>query len=90
MDLQEIRRQIDSVDKELVQLFCKRMELSAQVADYKKANGLPIHVPAREQEILQKVGMLAGAEWNESMQALYCTIFQLSRDYQAKRNQSDA
>ena len=89
MDLQEIRQQIDSVDKELVQLFCKRMNLSAQVADFKKANNMPIYVPAREQEILQKVAKIADSELEESIQTLYATIFQLSREYQSKRNQSD-
>ena len=48
MDLSEIRQQIDGIDQELVRLFCQRMNLSAQVADYKKANNLPIFVPARE------------------------------------------
>ena len=88
MDLQEIRQQIDAVDTELVRLFCQRMVLSAQVADYKKANNLPIYVPAREQEILRKVAELAGNEWEEHIQALYSTIFALSRDYQNKRNQN--
>ena len=33
MDLSEIRQQIDEIDQELVGLFCRRMNLSAQVAD---------------------------------------------------------
>ena len=40
MDLKDIRTQIDAVDDELVQLFVKRMNLSAQVAEYKKANNI--------------------------------------------------
>ena len=47
MDLKDYRNQIDEIDDELVRLFAKRMEVSAQIADYKKANGLPIYVPAR-------------------------------------------
>ena len=34
-DLKEIRAEIDSVDKELVSLYEKRMSRSEQVADYK-------------------------------------------------------
>ena len=45
MDLTEIRQEIDGIDQELVRLFCARMNLSAQVADYKKANNLPIFGP---------------------------------------------
>ena len=88
MNLQEIRQQIDAVDMELVRLFRQRMALSAQVADYKKANDLPIYVPSREQEILRKVAELAGSEWEDSIQTLYSTIFSLSRDFQNKRNQN--
>ena len=58
MDLSEIRQQIDAIDENLVRLFCQRMNLSAQVADYKKANNLPIFVPARERAILQKVAQM--------------------------------
>ena len=39
MDLTKIRQEIDSIDRQLVNLFCQRMNLSAQVAEYKKENG---------------------------------------------------
>ena len=86
MDLSEIRQQIDEIDQELVGLFCRRMSLSAQVADYKKANNLPIFVPARERAILQKVAELAGAEMENYTRVLYSMLFELSRSYQSKRN----
>lgn len=35
LDLLEIRDQIDIIDKEIVELFEKRMQLSADVAEYK-------------------------------------------------------
>lgn len=86
MDLSEIRHQIDEIDQELVELFCRRMSLSAQVADYKKANNLPIFVPARERAILQKVAELAGPEMENYTRVLYSMLFELSRSYQSKRN----
>ena len=86
MDLSEIRQQIDEIDQELVGLFCRRMSLSAQVADYKKANNLPIFVPARERAILQKVAELAGPEMENYTRVLYSMLFELSRSYQSKRN----
>ena len=36
MELKDLRNEIDAIDDELVRLFVKRMECSAQVADYKK------------------------------------------------------
>ena len=86
MDLKDIRTQIDSIDEELVQLFVKRMGLSAQVADYKRANNMPIYVPAREREILQEVAAKAGPEMANYARVLYSMLFELSRSYQSKRN----
>ena len=86
MELSEIRQQIDGIDQELVRLFCQRMNLSAQVADYKKANNLPIFVPARERAILQKVAEMAGPEMENYTRVLYSMLFELSRSYQSKRN----
>ena len=86
MELEEIRNEIDSIDEQLVALFCRRMNLSAQVADYKKANNLPIFVPAREREILKKVAEQSGAELENYTRTLYSTLFELSRSYQSKRN----
>ena len=86
MDLSEIRSQIDSIDDQLVKLFCQRMELSSQVAQYKKANNLPIFVPARERAILQKVADHAGPEMANYTRVLYSMLFELSRSYQSKLN----
>ena len=86
MDLTEIRKDIDKIDDELVRLFCARMNLSAQVADYKKANNMPILVPARERAILQNVAEKAGPEMADYTRVLYSMLFELSRSYQSKRN----
>lgn len=86
MDLKEIRAQIDDIDNDLVQLFSKRMALSAQVADYKKEHKLPIYAPAREREILQEVATKAGPEMANYTRVLYSMLFELSRSYQSKRN----
>ena len=86
MDLSEIRQEIDKIDDELVKLFCARMNLSAQVADYKKANNMPIYVPARERAILQSVAEKAGPEMANYARVMYSMLFELSRSYQSKRN----
>ena len=86
MDLNEIRAGIDKIDDQLVQLFCQRMALSAQVADYKKAHDLPIFVPARERATLQSVAKKAGPEMPNNTRLLYSMPFELSRSYQSKRN----
>ena len=88
MEFRDLRDQIDDIDDELVKLFVKRMEISALVADYKKEHHMPIHVPAREREILQEVAQKAGPEMENYARVLYSMIFELSRSYQSKRNQA--
>lgn len=86
MDLKNLRNQIDEIDNTLVDLFVKRMRISEQVADYKKANNMPVYVPAREREILKDVAEKAGPEMANYTRVLYSMIFELSRSYQSKRN----
>ena len=85
MHLEELRNEIDRIDSDLVKLFTERMQIAAQVADYKKENNLPIFVPAREREVLQKVAQLAGPEMANYTRVLYSMLFELSRSYQQKR-----
>ena len=89
MDLNKLRDQIDSIDTELVQLFAQRMDIAAQVADYKKDHNIPIYVPARERAVLQKVADKAGPEMANYARVLYSMLFELSRSYQRKRNTTE-
>ncbi len=86
MDITELRSQIDGIDDELVRLFAQRMEVAAKIADYKKENGLPILVPAREREKMADVAQKAGPEMANYTRVLYSMLFELSRSYQSKRN----
>ena len=85
MELKDLRSEIDKIDDELVRLFGARMEIAAQIADYKKANDLPILMPTREREKLQDVAKKAGPEMANYTRVLYSMLFELSRSYQAKR-----
>ena len=86
MDILELRTEIDKIDGQLVNLFTQRMEIAAQIADYKKANKLPIYAPAREREKLLDVAQKAGPEMDNYVRSLYSMIFEISRSYQSKRN----
>lgn len=52
--LEQSRIEIDAIDTEMAKLFEKRMKASAAIAEYKKANALPITDRIRENEILTK------------------------------------
>ena len=86
MELSELRGQIDRIDDELVKLFAQRMDVAAQIADFKKENNIPILVPAREREKMADVAEKAGPEMANYTRVLYSMLFELSRSYQSKRN----
>ena len=86
MELNDLRKEIDNIDEQLVSLFSARMNLSAQVAAIKKEQNLPIFVPARERQILQDVAEKAGPEMANYARVLYSMLFELSRSYQQKLN----
>ena len=51
-ELTALRDQIDVVDKALLDLLAKRLELVAEVGEVKSKYGLPIYVPEREASML--------------------------------------
>ncbi|MBQ9113048.1 MAG: prephenate dehydratase [Clostridia bacterium] len=85
MELTELRNQIDSIDRELVELFKRRMNVSAQVAEYKRQTGMNVLDSSRERALLNKVSELSGEEFEEYTRTLYATILDLSRSYQHKK-----
>ena len=52
--LEHARAEIDEVDAQLAALFERRMAAVLQVAEYKRAHGLPIFDAAREAAVLEK------------------------------------
>ena len=82
MELKELRDEIDGIDRELVELFKKRMNVSAAVAEYKRQNGMAVLDASRERALLSKISELSGEEFEEYSRILYSTILDVSRSYQ--------
>ncbi|MBE6531656.1 MAG: chorismate mutase [Ruminococcaceae bacterium] len=85
MEITELRNQIDQIDAQLVELFKKRMDVAANVAEYKRENNMKVLDASRERALLQKVSELSGEEFEDYTRTLYSTILDLSRSYQHKR-----
>ena len=64
LDLLEIRDQIDGIDKEIVELFEKRMQLSAEVAEYKISNNKAVWIHSGKKEKLNTLGKYASNSFN--------------------------
>lgn len=84
MDIGELRTKIDEIDRDLLGAFSRRMDISAQLALYKKENNIPVFDPARERQKLNEVTSTMPEELRTYTSALYSLLFDLSRSYQEK------
>ena len=83
MEIKELRDKIDSLDREIVKLLVERMGVSAKVAEYKIANGLPVLDKTREAALLEKIASLSGGMSNYTYE-IYLEILKQSKAYQEK------
>lgn len=83
MDISELRKKIDKVDDQLLQLFLERMEISGDIAAYKNERRLPIENKTREREILNDV-MERSGEYEQYAYHLFSTLFNLSKARQGE------
>lgn len=72
-ELTEIRKDIDAVDRQISELFEKRLEYTKEVAEYKIASGKPILDQEREAEKLKSLA--ASVSKKENSQAV-CSLFE--------------
>lgn len=82
-DLQECRKEIDRIDKELLRLFEERMQVCEAVAEYKITTGKQVLDPKREQEKLKAVSKAAHGAFNaRGAQEMFQQIMAISRKRQ--------
>ena len=53
MDLSDWRRQIDEIDRKLVELLNERSKAALEIGKLKEAEKLPLYQPEREREVLE-------------------------------------
>jgi len=53
--LDDLRKKIDAIDDQMLELFLKRMALVKEIAKEKKLKGLEIYNPNRESEVLSRL-----------------------------------
>ncbi len=82
-DLSKCRSEIDEIDRQLVELYEKRMEVSEKVAAYKIATGKKVLDQEREKQKLEAVQALAGNDFNKhGVKELFEQIMTMSRKKQ--------
>lgn len=85
MDLLQLREQIDVIDRQIVELYEQRMDVSRQVAEYKIETGKKVFDKEREMQKLQKVKSMTHNEFNSlGVEELFEQIMSISRKLQYK------
>ena len=82
MAIEELRKEIDRIDSEMVRLYAKRMETARKIGQYKREHRLPVTDTQRERELLNRVGEEAGAENGNGVRALFGFLMAQSRTSQ--------
>ena len=82
MNLDELRKNIDEIDDELLKLFEKRMKITHQVAQYKIENGIQVFQLDRENAIIDKVRHKASNGLQISAETLFTTIMDIGKSRQ--------
>lgn len=83
--MNEIRKKINEIDKEMAKLFEERMNCAKQIAEYKAEHNLPIFDPTRELEVINNNSKLIQ---NDEIRQYYVDFLQntmnVSKRYQEK------
>ena len=84
MDLNELRIELDHIDREMVNLFARRMRVCEDVARYKMTVGKPVLDASREKQKLQSVADQLPEDLQEYGVNLYSVMMELSRSAQTR------
>ena len=81
--LEECRNKINDIDKLMLELFEKRMDVVKEVALYKKENGLEILNSSREKELIEKnLKLLKNDNYKDYYAEFEKKVMELSKEYQ--------
>jgi chorismate mutase len=97
-NIDDLRERINSIDNELLRLFNERAKLALEIGRMKKEQGLPIHIPSREEQIITRVQQEnPGPLPPTSIARLYQQLIDESRtleeedaDFRARSDSSDS
>ena len=82
--LDRLRKEIDEIDRDMLELFRRRMKVVREVAAYKKENNMEIFRPEREQEIIEKHRARVSQEEKDLAEEFIRAVMKISKDVQAE------
>lgn len=78
MTLQELRKQIDTIDDEIVALLEKRLQIAKQIGELKTRLNVEVYHPQREEEILKRLQSISSLSPHQ-IEEIYKSIFTLTK-----------
>lgn len=82
-ELEKCREEIDEIDKQLMELFERRLEVAVKVAEYKEENNLPIYNGERESQVISNnVRRLKDDRYEILARRFLIGVMELSRELQ--------
>ena len=82
-ELENLREKIDAIDKEMIALFEKRMDVVADIAAYKIKNNLPVLNQNREDIVISKVkAIVKNKDYTDSAIDFIKDIMEISKKFQ--------
>ena len=85
-NLDDYRAEIDVIDKELIKLFEKRMNVVLNVARYKKENNMEIFQNGREEEVINKaVNNIVNKDYAKEVKEFITSTMEISRGLQKRK-----
>jgi 3-deoxy-7-phosphoheptulonate synthase/chorismate mutase len=86
--IEELRRQVDEVDLELIRFLNERARIVQEIVAIKGDAGKPLFDPRREEEILRKVAEHnEGPIYDTSMREIFELILHRIRDMEVQREE---
>lgn len=82
--MDELRKQIDAIDDEIVELYVKRMAICKEIGIKKAEIGSSVNVSEREKAIVKRITEGKNDDMKRYLKHLYETIFFQSKNYQGK------
>lgn len=84
-ELENLRERIDAIDKEMIALFEKRMDVVADIAAYKIKNDLPVLNQGREDTVVSKVkSIVKNKDYTGSATDFIKEVMEISKKFQQK------
>ena len=82
LDLNNLREELDKIDKTIAGQFEARMNVITKIAQYKIENNLPTYDASRESFIIERNKSYVSSKYQQYYGELFGTVLKVSKQYQ--------